>query len=69
MPHIATDDGIRLYYDEAGSGTPIVFVHEFAGDHRSYEGPALFNRPCDDFFHQVDAGRWPARRVPPRRAP
>jgi pimeloyl-ACP methyl ester carboxylesterase len=36
MPHIATDDGIRLYYEEAGSGTPIVFVHEFAGDHRSY---------------------------------
>ena len=37
MPHIRTDDGVNLYYEEAGSGTPIVFVHEFAGDHRSWE--------------------------------
>ncbi|MFZ2649083.1 MAG: alpha/beta hydrolase [Burkholderiaceae bacterium] len=37
MPTIRTDDGVRLYYEEAGSGTPIVFVHEFAGDHRSWE--------------------------------
>jgi pimeloyl-ACP methyl ester carboxylesterase len=34
---ITTDDGIRLYYEEAGDGTPMVFVHEFAGDHRSFE--------------------------------
>jgi pimeloyl-ACP methyl ester carboxylesterase len=32
-----TDDGVKLYYEEAGVGTPIVFVHEFAGDHRSWE--------------------------------
>jgi len=37
MPHITTDDGVRLHYEEAGTGTPILFVHEFAGDHRSYE--------------------------------
>jgi pimeloyl-ACP methyl ester carboxylesterase len=37
MPHIVTDDGIRLYYEEAGEGIPVVFVHEFAGDYRSYE--------------------------------
>jgi pimeloyl-ACP methyl ester carboxylesterase len=37
MPHLATDDGIKLYYEEVGSGIPIVFVHEFAGDCRSYE--------------------------------
>ncbi|SRR5579875_1640065 len=37
MPYITTDDGVRLYYEEAGSGIPIVFVHEFAGDLRSYE--------------------------------
>jgi pimeloyl-ACP methyl ester carboxylesterase len=34
---LTTDDGIRLHYEEAGSGTPVVFVHEFAGDHRSWE--------------------------------
>jgi pimeloyl-ACP methyl ester carboxylesterase len=37
MPTIRTDDGVHLHYEEAGSGTPIVFVHEFAGDHRSWE--------------------------------
>jgi pimeloyl-ACP methyl ester carboxylesterase len=37
MPHLTTDDGIKLYYEEVGSGIPIVFVHEFAGDVRSYE--------------------------------
>lgn len=37
MPHLTTDDGIKLYYEEVGCGIPIVFVHEFAGDYRSYE--------------------------------
>ena len=37
MPHLTTDDGVKLYYEEAGDGAPIVFVHEFAGDCRSWE--------------------------------
>src|SRR5579872_6597137 len=37
MPHITTDDGVKLYYDEVGRGFPVVFVHEFAGDVRSWE--------------------------------
>lgn len=37
MPHLRTDDGIELYYEEAGSGLPLIFVHEFGGDHRSFE--------------------------------
>jgi len=37
MPHISARDGTRLYYEEAGSGTPVVFVHEYAGDYRSWE--------------------------------
>ena len=37
MPHATAHDGVRLWYEEAGSGTPIVFVHEFGGDHRSWE--------------------------------
>ncbi|ARP90148.1 alpha/beta hydrolase [Bordetella genomosp. 9] len=37
MPTITTRDGIRLHYEEAGSGTPILFVHEFGGDWRSWE--------------------------------
>lgn len=37
MPHLTADDGVRLLYQEVGAGLPIVFVHEFAGDHRAYE--------------------------------
>jgi pimeloyl-ACP methyl ester carboxylesterase len=37
MPHIQAPDGTRLYVEEAGSGTPIVFVHEYAGDWRTWE--------------------------------
>jgi pimeloyl-ACP methyl ester carboxylesterase len=37
MPHITTDDGVKLFYQEVGTGIPIVFVHEFAGDVRSWE--------------------------------
>ncbi len=37
MPHTVTDDGVRLYYEDTGEGFPIVFVHEFAGDCRSWE--------------------------------
>jgi len=37
MPKLKTDDGVELYYEEAGAGTPLVFVHEFAGDQRSWE--------------------------------
>jgi pimeloyl-ACP methyl ester carboxylesterase len=37
MPKIKTADGTSLYYEEAGIGTPVVFVHEFAGDYRTWE--------------------------------
>ena len=42
MPHASAKDGTRLYYEEAGSGTPILFIHEFAGDHRSWEPQLRF---------------------------
>jgi pimeloyl-ACP methyl ester carboxylesterase len=37
MPYAMTDDGVRLYFEETGSGRPVILVHEFAGDLRSYE--------------------------------
>jgi pimeloyl-ACP methyl ester carboxylesterase len=45
MPTITADDGARLYTEitggatgeTTGTGTPLLFVHEFAGDHRSWE--------------------------------
>jgi pimeloyl-ACP methyl ester carboxylesterase len=37
MAHVTTKDGVKLHYEEAGAGAPIIFVHEFAGDLRSWE--------------------------------
>lgn len=42
MAYATTDDGVRLYYEETGEGAPLVFVHEFAGDHRSWEPQMRF---------------------------
>ncbi|MBE0613192.1 MAG: alpha/beta hydrolase [Burkholderiales bacterium] len=37
MAKVTTDDGVKLYYEEVGQGTPILFVHEFMGEYRSWE--------------------------------
>jgi 3-oxoadipate enol-lactonase len=37
MPYATTSDNVKLYYEEIGQGVPIVFVHEFAADHRGWE--------------------------------
>jgi 3-oxoadipate enol-lactonase len=37
MPHAVTRDNVQLYFEEAGSGTPIIFLHEFAADHTNWE--------------------------------
>ena len=37
MPFAECDDDVRLYFESEGSGTPVVFVHEFGGNHWSWE--------------------------------
>lgn len=37
MPYAVTRDDVRLYFEETGTGMPIVFVHEFAADCASWE--------------------------------
>ena len=37
MSFIKTDDNVKLFYESTGKGEPIIFVHEFAGDYRSWE--------------------------------
>jgi pimeloyl-ACP methyl ester carboxylesterase len=37
MPKVATSDGTKLYVEESGAGTPVIFIHEYAGDYRSWE--------------------------------
>src|SRR5437764_12346786 len=63
MPHITTDDGVRLYYEEAGAGHPIVFVHEFAGDYRSYETQLRY------FSRRYRCVAFNARGYPPSDVP
>jgi pimeloyl-ACP methyl ester carboxylesterase len=63
MPHLATDDGIKLYYEETGSGTPIVFVHEFAGDHRAWEPQVRY------FSRRYRCITYNARGYPPSDVP
>lgn len=36
MPY-ADSHGVKLYVEETGTGYPIIFVHEFAADHREWE--------------------------------
>jgi len=36
MPHAVAKDHVRLYFEEAGSGTPILFLHEYAADHTNW---------------------------------
>src|SRR6266567_720795 len=37
MPRVPTRDGIQLYCEEAGAGLPVVFIHEYAADYRTWE--------------------------------
>jgi pimeloyl-ACP methyl ester carboxylesterase len=37
MPRVRGSDGTELYYEIEGTGTAVVFVHEFAGDYRDWE--------------------------------
>ncbi len=37
MALVTANDGVKLFYEETGKGTPVIFVHEFAGDFRSWE--------------------------------
>lgn len=63
MPHATTDDGVNLYYEEAGSGAPLVFVHEFAGSHRSWEPQMRF------FSRRYRCVSFNARGYPPSDVP
>ena len=63
MPAIVTDDGVRLYAEEAGQGEPLLFVHEFAGDHRSWEPQMRF------FSAAYRCVTYAARGYPPSDVP
>ena len=37
MPIAKIDDDVEIYYEETGTGVPVVWSHEFGGDFRSWE--------------------------------
>jgi len=55
--------GVNLYYEDTGSGEPIVFVHEFAGDYRSWEPQVRY------FSHRFRVITYNARGYPPSDVP
>ena len=62
MPYAISGD-VRLYYEENGRGTPIVFVHEFSGDYRSWEAQMRF------FSRRYRCIAFNARGYPPSDVP
>ena len=63
MAHALTDDGVQLYYEESGAGRPLIFVHEYAGDHRSFEPQMRF------FSRYYRCVSFNARGYPPSDVP
>ena len=63
MPSLRTDDGVELHYEDVGEGTPLVFVHEYAGDHRAWEPQLRF------FARRYRCVAFSARGYPPSAVP
>lgn len=62
MPYLRSGD-VQLYYEEAGAGVPVVFVHEFSGDHRSWEAQVRY------FSRRYRCITFDARGYPPSDVP
>jgi pimeloyl-ACP methyl ester carboxylesterase len=62
MPYVQSS-GARLYYEETGTGRPIVFVHEFGADHREWELQVQF------FSREYRCIAYCARGYPPSDVP
>ena len=63
MAYAVTDDGVKLYYEESGKGLPLIFVHEYAGDCRSFEPQMRF------FSRYYRCIAFDARGYPPSDVP
>ncbi len=62
MPE-ARINGVQLHYEVNGSGIPLVFVHEFAGDSRSWDPQVRF------FARRYQVITYNARGYPPSEVP
>jgi pimeloyl-ACP methyl ester carboxylesterase len=59
----ATVEATRLYYESTGQGETILFLHEYAGDHRSWEGQVRH------FSRRFRCVTYNARGYPPSDVP
>jgi pimeloyl-ACP methyl ester carboxylesterase len=62
MPY-AQSSGAKLYFEETGTGHPIIFVHEFGADHREWETQVRW------FARQYRCITFNARGYPPSDVP
>ena len=58
-----TDDGVRLHVEDISEGTPIIFIHEFGGDQRSWEPQVRY------FSRRYRCITFNARGYPPSDVP
>ena len=56
-------NGVKIYYEVTGSGFPLVWSHEFAGDYRSWEPQVRF------FSRRYQVITYSARGYPPSETP
>ncbi len=59
----ASISGVKLYYEVAGRGVPLVWAHEFGGDHESWDPQARF------FSRGYQVITYNARGYPPSDVP
>ncbi len=60
---VVTGDGIRLHVQSNGRGIPVIFVHEFSGDARSWDAQVAF------FSRHYRCVTYCARGYPPSDVP
>lgn len=62
MPY-AQSTGAKLYFEETGTGYPVIFVHEFGADHREWEAQVRW------FSREYRCITFNARGYPPSDVP
>ena len=63
MTDVITSDGVRLYAEATGSGRPVLLIHEFAADHRTWA------RQVDALSGTFRCITYAARGYPPSEVP
>ena len=60
MATFITPDGVKLFYETQGKGPPILFVHEFGGDYRSWARQVSALKSKHLCITYIARGFWPS---------